>query len=153
MPIEQVQIVGRGPDEQRRAVEVTDDGHLLVETAPGSAVAVDAQPVDCAAADVNEPAANVAAVVTYAGAAGLRHVITGVAWSYYGGVPYGRVTIQDAGVDVFVMDIADEGCGFVGFPCPKRSAAYNTNMVITLAAAGVAGVTGKLSILNHWTEA
>jgi len=131
------------------------DGNLINDARP---LAVEQQGVGNvaiagAAGDVNEPAANVAAVVTYVAAAGLRHVITGVAWSYYGGVPVGRITVQDAGATVFVMDIADEGCGFVVFPVPKVSAVANTAMVITLSAAGVAGVTGKLSILGHWTEA
>ena len=154
MPVQSVIIEGRGPDSQRRVVEVSADGELYVTGGVGQegSVTMDTLPVDGAAADVDEPAANVAAVVTYAAAAGLRHVITGMSWSYYGGVPVGRITVQDAGVTVFVGDIADEGCGFFVFPSPKRSAAVNTAMVITLAAAGVAGVTGKLSILNHWRE-
>jgi len=131
------------------------DGNLIQDDRP---LAVEQQgtqnqAVIAAAADVNEPAANVAAVVTYAPVVGVRHVITGIAWSYYGGVPVGRITVQDAGATVFVMEIADEGCGFIIFPVPKSTALVNTAMVITLAAAGVAGVTGKLSILNHWTEA
>jgi len=148
----QLYVVMTGADIEIGAVEIKDADSDLRAQVTAQGLNVVAGPVDFAAADVDEPLANVAAVVTYAAAAGLRHVITGVAWSYYGGVPYGRITVQDAGANVFVQDIADEGCGFVVFPSPKRSAVANTALVITLAAAGVAGVEGKLSILSHWTE-
>jgi len=105
---------------------------------------------DAATADMNAPAVNTAAVVTYGAVAGQRHYITGVAWSYYGGIPTaGNLTITDAGATVFNIDINEEGPGFFTFPIAKRSAAVNTIMAITLTAAGAA-VTGKLSILNHW---
>ena len=117
----------------------------------GGGLSVDVAPVTAAAADVNAPAVNTAAVVTYGAAATTRHVITGVAWSYVGGIPTGgNLTITDAGATVFNIDIAEEGPGFFSFPSPKRSALVNTAMVITLAAGG-AGITGKLSVLNHWT--
>jgi MYXO-CTERM domain-containing protein len=45
--------------------------------------------VACASADVNAPAANTAAVVTYAADATHKHAITGIAWSYAGGIPVG----------------------------------------------------------------
>ena len=106
---------------------------------------------DAAAADVNAPAVNTAAVVTYGAVAGQRHYITGVAWSYYGGIPTaGNLTITDAGATVFNLDINEEGPGVFTFPITKRSAAVNTIMAITLTAAGAA-VTGKLSILGHWS--
>lgn len=128
---------------------INDDRPLAVEQQGVGNVAIAG-----AAGDIHVPAANVAAVVTYPAAAGLSHAITGMAWSYFGGVPVaGRLTVTDAGVTVFDVDIADEGVGFVVFPVPKVSALPNTAMVVTLAAAGVAGVTGKLSILGHWTEA
>ena len=108
-------------------------------------------PIVGVAADVNAPAVNTAAVVTYGAAANAVHAITGVAWSYDGGIPVGgNLLIEDvAGTTVFSIDITEEGPGFFIFPNPKRSAVVNTAMIITLAAGG-AGITGKLSILNHW---
>ena len=115
---------------------------------------VDEGPVACAAGDVHEPAANTAAVVTYTAAAAVKHVITGVAWSYVGGIPTGgNLKVEDvSGTTVFSIDIDESGPGSHEFPKPKKSAAANTAMIITLAAGG-AGVTGKLNITNHWTEA
>lgn len=108
--------------------------------------------VPCAAADVNAPAVNTAAVVTYTADATHKHIISGVAWSYSGGIPVGgRLTITDGGVTIFDTDITDSGCGSFEFPRPKIGAAVNSALVITLAAAG-ASVTGKLSIENHWIE-
>lgn len=107
----------------------------------------------CATGDVHAPAANTAAVVTYGATGGLKHVITGIAWSYVGGDPTGgNLQITDNGAVVFTMDVSDAGAGIITFPRPKASAVVNTAMVITLAAGG-AGVTGKLSVLGHWTEA
>lgn len=118
-----------------------------------SDVPVAEAPVACAAADVHAPAANTAAVVTYAGSAGVKHVITGIAWSYYGGIPTnGNLIIEDvSGTTVFNVDIHEEGPGAYYFHKPKKGAAVNTAMIITLAAGG-AGITGKVSILSHWTE-
>ena len=108
--------------------------------------------VDCAAADVHGPAVNTAAVVTYVASPGVQHVISGVAWSYNGGIPVGgSLVITDAGATVFTVDISEEGPGFFTFPRPKQNAIVNTAMVITLAAGG-AGITGKVNILSHWTE-
>ena len=111
-------------------------------------------PVACAAADVHAPAAATAAVVTYAAQASLKHCISGVAWSYYGGIPAsGNLIVEDvSGTTVFNVDIHEEGPGVYYFHKPKKSAAANTAMIITLASGG-AGVTGKVSILSHWTEA
>ena len=137
------------------AVQSTPGGEAFVVTqgaAGAEAWPISIPPVVCAAVDVHEPAANIAAVVTYAGVAGIRHVITGLAWSYVGGIPAGgTLTVTDAGNTVFVIGISEEGPGFITFPSPKRSAAVNTPMVATLAAGG-AGITGKINILNHWTE-
>jgi len=111
-------------------------------------------PVAAAAADVHAPAANTAAIVTYSATAALKHCITGIVWSYVGGIPTGgNLKIEDvSGTTVFTMDIDEGGPGVIIFPKPKKSAAINTAMIITLAAGG-AGITGKVSILNHWTEA
>lgn len=107
----------------------------------------------CSASDVNLPAANTAAVVTYAAVSGYRHCISGVAWSYSGGTPTGgNLLVEDiSGTTVFSIDITDQGAGFFIFPKPKISAAPGTALIITLAAGG-AGITGKVSIPNHWLE-
>ena len=105
-----------------------------------------------AAADINAPAANTAAVVTYAAAgAGVSHCISGVAWSY-GGTPVGgNLKIEDgSGTIVFTADITGSGPGFIPFPSPKKGAA-TTAMIVTLATGGAA-VSGKVSVLSHWTE-
>lgn len=117
--------------------------------AGGVAQAVESEPILGAAADVHAPAANTAAVVTYAADATPRsHIITGIAWSYYGGIPVGgNLQVTDGATVIFNIDIHEEGPGAIEFPRPKKGA-NNTAMAITLAAGG-AGVTGKLSILNH----
>ena len=109
--------------------------------------------VVCAAADVHAPAVNTAAIVTYAADATKKHVITGVAWSYAGGTPIGgNLKIEDvSGNTVFSVDIDKSGPGGYEFPRPKIGTAANTAMIITLAAGG-AGITGKVSVENHWLE-
>jgi hypothetical protein len=109
-------------------------------------------PVQAAGGDTATPASNTAAVVTYAaGATGVQHVISGVAWSYSGGTPTGgNLLIQDGSTTVFSMDITAQGAGFIQFAPAKKGTAA-TSMTITLAAGG-AGVTGKVSVLAHWTE-
>lgn len=105
--------------------------------------------VACSASDVNTPAANTAAVVTYAAQPNLRHVVTGLAWSYSAAPTNGNLKIEDIlGTTVFSIDITAAGAGVIVFPQPKKSATANTAMIITLAAGGGA-VVGKLSILNH----
>lgn len=115
---------------------------------------VDEAPIACASADVHAPAANTAAIVTYTASAGLKHVITGISWSYVGGIPSGgNLKVEDvSGTTIFTTDIDESGPGIIIFPKPKKSATANTAMIVTLAAGGN-GVTGKVSILNHWTEA
>lgn len=107
----------------------------------------------CSSSDVHAPAANTAAVVTYTAQAGLKHVITGISWSYVGGNPAaGNLKIEDvSGTIVWQIDIDKSGPGGYTFPKPKKSAAVNTAMIITLAAGG-AGVTGKVCVDNHYTE-
>jgi hypothetical protein len=137
---------------------INDSRPLAVETQAASVVTiqepliVDLQPVAASNADWDTPAVNVAAVVNYPAAAGLSHVITGAAWSYLGGIPVGgRLTITTTTEGaVFDIDIAEEGAGIVSFPSPKI-AAVNDVMTITLTAGGAA-ITGKVSVLNHWTE-
>ena len=107
-------------------------------------------PVAAAAADINVPSSNTAAVVTYAADTTHKHTISGVAWSYNATPTAGRLTIQDgSGNTVFDIDITNAGPGFMPFQKPKQGAAINTAMIITLAAGG-AGVTGKVNVLGHW---
>lgn len=106
----------------------------------------DALPADAATA-----AANSAVVKTYAAVPGKCHVIGGVAWSYSAAPTGGNLKIEDgAGVVILDLDITAAGPGSVPFSPPKRGTA-NTDLVITLAAAGAA-VVGKLNILGHWLE-
>lgn len=108
--------------------------------------------IAASSSDVHAPASNTAAVVTYsAGGTGHRHVITGVAWSYSADPTAGNLKIEDgSGTTVFSIDITSGGAGFFPFPLPKRGTA-NTAMIITLSAGGP-GVSGKISVLNHWVE-
>ena len=100
--------------------------------------------------DVDEPAANTAAVITYVANATERHTIGGVAWSYDDDPTGGNLTIEDgAGTTIFSMDIVTKGAGFVPFDPPKQGT-VNTALVLTLAAGG-AGITGKLNVTAHWT--
>jgi hypothetical protein len=109
-------------------------------------------PVAGAAADVHAPAANTAAVVTYAaGGAGVSHVIAGIAWSYNADPTNGSLKVEDgAGTVIFQIGITSRGPGVIYFPLPKKGTA-NTAMIVTLAAGGGA-VTGVVSVLSHWTE-
>lgn len=101
--------------------------------------------------DVDEPAANTDAVVTYAASVGKQHVITGLAWSYDALPTGGSIKVENgSGNVVFALSITSKGPGFFIFPKPKSGTA-GAAMIITLADGG-AGVTGKLSILNHWTN-
>ncbi|MBU1067397.1 hypothetical protein KKE60_06390 [Patescibacteria group bacterium] len=106
-------------------------------------------PLGQLAADINAPAANTAAVVTYVADATHQHQIGGVVWSYTGGIPTGgSLIITDAGAIVFSIDIPDEGVGPITFPSPIIAALVNTAMVVTLAAGG-AGITGKANVFGH----
>ena len=110
-------------------------------------------PVAVSAANLHRPAANTAAIVTYAGAAGLKHALTGIAWSYSGTPVSGSVTIEDgAGTPILQLDILHSGYGDIQFVRPIKSSAAHLAMVITLTPGG-AGVIGKMNVINHWTEA
>jgi hypothetical protein len=104
-------------------------------------------------ADNNTPATNTNAVITLAApGAGKVNVISGVAWSYSGVPTGGRLKIEDvSGTIVFDIDIVSGGPGFIPFTPPKKNAAANTAMIITLYAGG-AGIQGKLNVLGAWTE-
>lgn len=106
---------------------------------------------NAAAADIHAPAANTAAVVTYAATAGVSHVIKGIAYSYSAAPTGGNLKVEDgSGTVVFSMDITAAGPGFIPFDAAKKGT-VNTAMIVTLAAGGV-GVTGKVSVLGHWTQ-
>jgi hypothetical protein len=109
-------------------------------------------PIQASNNDVATPAANAVAVVSYAaGQTGVQHCIGGVAWSYNATPTGGNLLIEDgAGNTVFSMDITAAGAGVVYFMPPKKGTAA-TLFRVTLAAGGV-GVSGKVSILQHWTE-
>lgn len=119
-------------------------GALRIGDAGGSSIA-------SAAADVHAPASNTAAVVTYAAAGvGVAHVLSGIAWSYSGTPTAGNLKVEDGAATVLSLDITSAGPGFIPFDPPKKGAA-NSALVITLAAGG-SGVSGKVSVLSHWTE-
>ncbi len=105
-----------------------------------------------AAANVNAPTANTAAVITYAAAgAGVSHVISGLAWSYNATPTSGNLKVEDgSGTTVFSVDITSAGPGFIPFQAPLKGTA-NTAMIVTLTAGG-SGVTGKISVLGKWSE-
>jgi hypothetical protein len=133
---------------------VRADGILVAYTIPAAVNVTPSLPVtvQVLAADVHAPSSNTAAVVSYGANATKKHVISGVAWSYVGGTPSGgNLMIQDGNAIVFTVDIDKSGPGSFEFPNPKVAAAINTAMTITLAAGG-SGVTGKVSVENHWLE-
>lgn len=110
------------------------------------------EPSPMVAADLHAPAANTAAVVTYAADTDEKHVIHGVAWSYSGGPTNGNLKIEDvSGTTIFTMDITAAGPGSIIFPRPIRGAAINTAMIVTLAAGG-SGISGKVNVLGHTKE-
>lgn len=95
------------------------------------------------------PAADTAAEVEIAAAgAGVCNVIRGVAWSYSAEPTAGNLKIENGATTVFSMDIATAGAGFV--PVFGKGSA-NTALTVTLAAGG-ADVSGKLNVLETWTE-
>lgn len=107
-------------------------------------------PLQFQAADVHAPSSNTAAVVTYAAAGpGRCHVLGGVCWSYSGDPTSGNLKVEDAGVTVFSIDITKSGPGEIVWP-QRRIGAKNAALVITLAAGG-SGVSGKVSVLEHYT--
>jgi hypothetical protein len=102
-------------------------------------------------ADVSTPAAEAAAVITYAAPGALKsNVLAAIYWSYSAAPTGGNIKVEDgAGNTIFNLDITSAGPGFLPFNPPKKGT-YNAAMIITLAAGG-SGVTGKLS-LSHWVQ-
>jgi hypothetical protein len=116
-----------------------------------NSVNVHEEPLAGSASDVSAPAANTAAQVQYAaGGSGVVHVIGGIAWSYSAAPTGGNLQISDGSNVIFNMDITAAGSGFIPFTPPKKGSA-NTALTVTLAAGGP-GVSGKVSVLSHWTE-
>lgn len=105
------------------------------------------------AADVNVPAAATNAVITLAAPGATKvNVISGVAWSYSAAPTGGRLRIEDvSGTTIFDIDITAAGPGYIPFVPPKKNAALNTAMIITLFSGGGA-VQGKVNVLGAWTE-
>ena len=97
---------------------------------------------------VHAPAANTAAVVTLAAEAGLSQALRGVAWSYNATPTGGNLKVEDDSTTVFSVDITAAGPGFL--PLCLRSTTGKL-LRVTLSAAGAA-VTGKVNVLQHWTE-
>lgn len=102
------------------------------------------RPVDADAGNRDLPAANTAAVVTFAAETGKRHHLVYVAWSYNAAPTGGNLKVEDAsGTTVLSLDITAAGPGSLEFPNPLRGEVGNA-MIATLAAGG-AGVSGKLN--------
>jgi hypothetical protein len=108
--------------------------------------------VSASSADVSAPSSSTAAVITYAAVPGKSHHINNIYVSYVGGAPAGgNLKIEDgSGTVIFNIDIAAAGTYSFSFGTAKRGTA-NTAMIITLTDPGD-GVTGKLSVGDHWTE-
>ena len=100
--------------------------------------------VEGATPSVNEPAVNVAAVITLAAEAGRRNVVRYLAWSYSAAPTGGRLTVTDGGANRLVIDITAAGHGSLAITNGFQGA-VNSAIVVTLAAAGAA-VTGKLAL-------
>jgi hypothetical protein len=135
---------GRGQGVAQRYVGMGDGTYVPREIGAS---------LEALAADVDTPDANTAAVVSYeAAGAGVCHVLAGVAWSYggTGTLTGGNLQIADGEDVIFNVDITATGLGSIVFPQPKRGSA-NAALTITLAAGGQ-DISGKISVLAHWTE-
>lgn len=96
--------------------------------------------------------AGAAATVTYAAAGqGIRHCISGVAWSF-SAAPAGSpaLTIMDGANVVFVLNIDAARAATVYFDPPKRGS-VNTGLSVILDSGGGA-VVGRVNVLAHWVE-
>lgn len=99
--------------------------------------------------EVNVPAANTAAVLTFTAAGeNMANVLSGLAYSYSAAPTGGRLTIADGSETVLDLDITAAGENTIEFKPPRKGRA-NRAMTVTLAAGG-AGITGKLNTLGHW---
>ena len=100
--------------------------------------------------DMNRPAVNTAAVITYAAHPGYRHCIDGIIWSYNAVPTGGFLRVNSPAVNAsFYVDITVGGVGFIPV---KRKGPPGAPMIITLAAGGAA-VIGSVNAANYWEEA
>lgn len=142
---------GDAGDDTTQPVSGTITANQGTPAATSNAWPTSARARDVAAADIHAPAAGNAAVITLdAPGAGLRHVISGIAFSYGTTPTGGALSITENGVTVFVIQVPAAGWGVIPFNPPKRFGA-NLAVVITLASGGGA-VVARLSLLGHWTE-
>lgn len=89
-------------------------------------------------------AANTAVTTTYAAAAGQRHRLTFLSFSYSAAPAGARITIQDGASTILDLDYATTAVANVPLPPGGLEGSVNTAMTVTLAAGG-AGVVGKLN--------
>jgi hypothetical protein len=111
-------------------------------------------PVVAAAANVHAPAANTAAVVTYASAgAGVCHVISGIHCAFDVAPAAAKaLTVEDgSGIVVYKTFMTAAGLAVIPFDPPFKGSAA-TALIITLAASGSGSSTGVVSIIGHRTE-
>lgn len=95
-------------------------------------------------------ATNAAATITYsAGGSGVFHAFWGISWSL-SAVPASAIvlSVTDNGTTIFAVGVTNSGPGFI--PICKRNATANTDLVISLAAAG-SGIIGRVNVLTKWT--
>lgn len=108
-------------------------------------------PVKQTTSDFHAPAANTAAVITYAADATARHALAQVIVSYSAAPTGGNLKIEDgSGTTVFTVDLTATVLEpvVINFD-PPLLGSYNTAMIITLAAGGAA-VSGKVNA-RHFT--
>lgn len=98
--------------------------------------------------EVHVPAANTAAVLTYAATTDIAHIITSLVFSYTGSgtLAGGNLKVEDGSDTVFSMDITTKEWGCLPI---KKVGHAGRSMTITLAAGG-ADVTGKINA-SHFT--
>lgn len=103
--------------------------------------------------DVNIPAVNTAAVVTYAARDGFAQCVGGVGWSYNltpSGTG-GTLTVEDSDANTLKKwQITSAGPGFIPFDPPLRSS-RSKGITITLSAGG-SGVQGMTYTTGRWEE-
>lgn len=130
------------------AVNVADatSSSIRVLQAPNS--------VTVAANNTGTASSNTNVTLTYTAAgAGIRYVLSGIAWSYNGTPTAGRLIIKNngsSGTTVFDIDITAAGPGFIPFNPPKLFGS-NVDVFIELFAGG-SGVVGKLNVLGITTD-
>lgn len=98
----------------------------------------------------HSPAANTAAVVTFAADPGTKHVITKINWSYDAEPTSGLLTVSSGGQTVFSQFITASGPGFHDFHEGLKGPA-NSAMVVTLSAGGT-DVSGAVSVTGYRKE-